>query len=78
MHKSDFPINYSSQLYLFDADKKPLFNEEPESYNTFQTVLEMEAKPSKGALYYVERGFDKYNGSIRNAAIKWNLVPLNG
>ena len=60
MHKSDFPINYSSQLYLFDADKKPLFNEESESYNTFQTVLEMEAKPSKGALYYVERGFDKY------------------
>jgi len=60
MHKSDFPINYSSQLYLFDADKKPLFNEESESYNTFQTVLEVEAKPSKGALYYVERGFDKY------------------
>ena len=60
MHKSDFPIQYNSQLYLFDADKKPLFNEEPESYNTFQTVLEVEAKPSKGALYYVERGFDKY------------------
>lgn len=60
MHKSDFPIQYSSQLYLFDADKKPLFNEEPESYNTFQTVLTMEAKPSKNSLYYVERGFDKY------------------
>jgi signal transduction histidine kinase len=60
MHKSDFPIQYNSKLYLFDADKKPLFNEEPESYNTFQTVLTMEAKPSKGALYYVERGLDKY------------------
>jgi hypothetical protein len=60
MHKSAFPINYNSQLYLFDADKKPLFNEEPESFNTFQTVLAMEAKASEGALYYVERGFDKY------------------
>jgi two-component system nitrogen regulation sensor histidine kinase NtrY len=60
MHKSDFPINYNSQLYLFDADKKSLFNEEPESFNTFQTVLAMEAKASEGALYYVERGFDKY------------------
>ncbi len=60
MHKSDFPINYKSHLYLFDADKKSLFNEDPESYNTIETVLTMQAKPSEGVLYYVEKGFDKY------------------
>jgi hypothetical protein len=60
LHKSDFPINYESHLYVFDADKKPLFNEESESYNTLETVLTVRAKPSEGKLYYVERGFDKY------------------
>ena len=60
MHKSDFPINYKSHLYLFDAEKRSLFNDDPESYNTIETVLTMQAKPSEGVLYYVEKGFDKY------------------
>jgi two-component system nitrogen regulation sensor histidine kinase NtrY len=60
MHKGAFPINYKSHLYLFDADKRSLFNEDPESYNTIETVLTMQAKPSEGELYYVEKGFDKY------------------
>ena len=60
MHKSDFPIRYKSRLYLFDADKRSLFNEDPESYNTFETALAVKAKPSEGSLFYVEKGFDKY------------------
>jgi signal transduction histidine kinase len=61
LHKSDFPIHYDSRLYVFDADKKPLFNEDDQSYNNIETILRVEAqKTAYDSLYYFETTFDKF------------------
>jgi hypothetical protein len=44
MHKSDFPFRYNSRLYVFDADKKRLFNEGSETFNTLENKLLVRAK----------------------------------
>ena len=61
MHRSDFLFQYNSKLYVFDADKKPLFNEDPQSINTIETNLLVKAKETTVEnLYYVDNTFDKY------------------
>ena len=61
MHKSVFPFRYNSKLYVYDADKKPLFNEDPQPINTWETNLRVNAKETTvDSLYYYEKTFDKY------------------
>jgi len=62
LHSSVFMKNYNSRMYVFDAEKKSLFNEGPEvTYNTLETILLVDAvKTSFDSIYYFEEGFDKY------------------
>jgi two-component system nitrogen regulation sensor histidine kinase NtrY len=61
MHKNRYLENYDSRLYLFDANKNPLFNDEPEAFNTLDAILRVQAKAtSVPHLFYYETAFDKY------------------
>jgi signal transduction histidine kinase len=78
MHKSDFPsFRYNSRLYVYDANKRPLFNEKQESFNTLETILSVQAKGTTvDSLYYYETTFDKYTFIFRQSVTDPNGKPL--
>ncbi len=61
LHNSDYLRNYNSQMYVFDANKNPLYNEQPETFNTLETIINIQAKPTSFPnLYYFITSFNKY------------------
>ena len=61
LHRSDYVKNYNSQLYVFDAQKNPLFNDQPRTYNDLETLMNIQARPtSVPNLYYFNTSFDNY------------------
>jgi two-component system, NtrC family, nitrogen regulation sensor histidine kinase NtrY len=61
LHNSDYLRNYNSRLYVFDADKNPLYNDQPETFNTLETIINIDARrTSVPHLYYFTTSFDKY------------------
>lgn len=52
---------YDTRLYVFDADNRPLNNDDPASFEDLNTVLAVQAKPAKTpGLFYYETYFDKF------------------
>lgn len=52
---------YDTRLYAYDKDGKPLFNEEPESFDALNSIVTMRAKATGSQdLYYYETAFDKF------------------
>lgn len=61
LHNSDYLRNYNSHLYAFDSLKNPLYNEQTDSYNTLQTILDVNAKETSDSnLFYYTSSFNKY------------------
>jgi two-component system, NtrC family, nitrogen regulation sensor histidine kinase NtrY len=61
LHNSDYLKNYNSRLYVFDSLKNPLYNEQTDSYNTLQTILDVNAREtSVPNLYFYSTTFNKY------------------
>ena len=54
--------DYHSRLFVFDANKNPLYNEESEDFNKLDAIFIIESKPTDHPpVYYYTRGFDKYS-----------------
>ncbi|HET6721093.1 MAG TPA: hypothetical protein VFH07_00025, partial [Chitinophagaceae bacterium] len=61
MHKNRYLANYESRLYIFDANKNPLFNDVAGTFNELDAILRVQAKKtSVPHLFYYETAFDKY------------------
>ena len=61
LHHSDYVRNYNAQLYVFDAQKSPLFNTGPKTYNDLETHMDIDARPTTVPnLYYFNTSYDKY------------------
>ena len=61
LRKSGYLYKYASRLYVFDASGKGLFNEDAESLNTLNTVIDVQAKITiTPNLFYYETSFDKF------------------
>lgn len=53
---------YDTRIYTFDEQEKPLFNEEPVSYDTLNTIFRIEGKPTNLAdMRYFEKSFDQFS-----------------
>ncbi|MBZ5856897.1 sensor histidine kinase [Flavihumibacter profundi] len=53
---------YDTRLYTFDASEKPLYNEDPISFDTLNTIFRIEGKPTNVTdMRYYEKGFDKFS-----------------
>lgn len=54
---------YDTRLYIYDSSDAGLYNDDPETYETLNTILKVQAKESKKTegLYYYETSFDKFN-----------------
>ncbi|HJS53130.1 MAG TPA: ATP-binding protein [Chitinophagaceae bacterium] len=61
MHKHIFLDHYDTRLFVFDANKEPLFNEEKDDYNKLDAIFLVEAEPTRHPpIYYFYNSFDKY------------------
>ena len=59
---SGFLDKYDTRLYVYDSANRPLYNEDPLSYEALNTILTVQSKPTEtDGLYYYETSFDKFN-----------------
>ena len=59
--RSDYLRNYNSRLYVFDAQKNPLYNDQPEPYNDLETKMKINVREtSVPNLYYFNTSFSSY------------------
>ncbi len=59
---SGFLNKYDTRLYVYDSANKPLFNEDPLSYESLNTILTVQSKVTETeGLFYYETSFDKFN-----------------
>lgn len=53
---------YDTRLYIYDSANNPLFNEDPLTYESLNTILNVQAKSTETeGLYYYETSLDKFN-----------------
>lgn len=71
---SGYLNKYDTRLYVYDAAGKPLFNEDPTSYDVLNTILTVQSKPTSiEDLYYFEASYDKFNYITRRDVIDTTL-----
>jgi two-component system, NtrC family, nitrogen regulation sensor histidine kinase NtrY len=59
---SGYLNKYDTRFYTFDKSTYPLFNEDSVSFNSLNTILSVQGKPtSVPGLFYYETSFDKFN-----------------
>lgn len=52
---------YDTRLYVFDANGRPLYNDDSTSYNNLNTILSVNSKQTRlPGIYYYETAFDKF------------------
>ena len=54
---------YDTRLYVYDSLNNPLYNDDPLSYESLNTIFTVQAKATSKTegLYYYETSFDKFN-----------------
>ncbi len=63
---SGYLNKYDTRLYAYDSADKPLYNEDPTSFEVLNNILTVQSKPTETPeLYYYETSFDKFNYIIR-------------
>ena len=59
---SGYLNKYDTRLYVYDEGDRPLFNEDPLPYQSLNTILTVQSKPTQTeGLFYYETSFDKFN-----------------
>lgn len=59
---SGYLNKYDTRLYVYDSSNQNLYNEDPTSYETLNTILNVQSKPTNTTgLYYYETSFDRFN-----------------
>ena len=67
---------YDTWIFTFDRDMNPLYNTEPGSFDTLNTIFRNQSKPTNIAdLRYFERSFDKFSYIFKKDVIDTNEVP---
>jgi two-component system nitrogen regulation sensor histidine kinase NtrY len=62
MNFSGYLNKYDTRLYTFDANEKPLFNDDSTSFNALNTILTVQGKrTSIPGLFYYETSFDNFS-----------------
>jgi signal transduction histidine kinase len=67
--RTDYIRDYNSRLYVFDSRRNPLYNDQPEDYNTLETIIDIQARKTNFADLYYFTNRDNKNTFIFNRAI---------
>ncbi len=63
---SNYMNRYDTRLYVYDSANRPLYNEDPTTYEALNVILTVQSKPTQTpGLFYYETTFDKFNYIIR-------------
>jgi len=74
---SGYLNKYETRLYVYDKKDKPLYNEDPISYDALNTILTVQARPTDiEGLYYYEASYDKFNYITRRDVIDRSLSKI--
>lgn len=58
---SPYLNKYDTRIYTFDEITQPLYNDDPVSFDTLNTIFRIQGKPTSiGGLKYFEKSFDKF------------------
>jgi signal transduction histidine kinase len=61
---------YDTRLYVYDSSNNPLNNGDPMTYETLNTILNVQSKPTEiEGLFYYESSFDKFNYITRRDVV---------
>ena len=59
---SGYLNKYDTRIYTFNEAEQPLYNQEPSTFNTLNTILRTQGKPTAIAdLYYYDISYDRYS-----------------
>ncbi len=59
---SGYLNKYDTRLYVYDANDKGLYNDDPTTYEALNTILNVQSKRTNTeGLYYYETSFDRFN-----------------
>lgn len=62
MNFSVYLSKYDTRLYTFDAQERPLYNQDSTSFSTLNTILTVQGKRTNiPGLFYYETAFDKFS-----------------
>lgn len=71
---SGYLNKYDTRLYVYDPDGRPLYNEDPTSYEALNTILKVQARPTNiEGLFYYAASYDKFNYITRRDVIDTTL-----
>ncbi|HUR67211.1 MAG TPA: ATP-binding protein, partial [Chitinophagaceae bacterium] len=67
---SGYLNKYDTRLYVYDSAGRPLYNEDQTSYESLNTILSVQGRPTSiDGLYYYEASYDKFNYITRRDVI---------
>jgi signal transduction histidine kinase len=67
---SGYLNKYDTRLYVYDATGRPLFNDDPVTFETLNTILTVQSKPTTSeGLYYYETAYDRFNYITRRDVV---------
>ncbi len=59
---NSYTDNFETNVLVYDSAENPLYNQDPVSYNSINSILNTQAKPTSVAgMYYYDTDFDKFN-----------------
>ncbi len=74
---SGYLNKYDTRLYVYDENDRPLYNEDPVSYEALSAILTVQARPtSTEGLFYYEASYDKFNYIARRDVIDTSLKRI--
>ena len=72
-----YSTRYEMKIYTFDSTGKPLFNSEPASYDTLNTIFRVQGKrTATPGLRYFERSYDRFSYIYRRESITEDSVRI--
>lgn len=70
---SGYTNKYETRIYTYDANEKPLFNDDATSFNELNTVLKTQAKPTNNPeLFYYDEAYDRFSYISRKDIINFD------
>ena len=70
---SGYLNKYDTRMYVYDSADKPLYNEDPTSFESLNAILTVQSKQTQTeGLYYYETSFEKFNYITRREVIDPN------
>jgi hypothetical protein len=65
---SPYQDKFDSKIYTYDGNEKPLFNKDPISYDTLNTIFKVQGKTTSiQDLRYIEKSYDRFTYIYRKA-----------